>query len=86
MIPAPAKWFSWARESRGISTSTRSAKRSPVDRELGLWFHKKGGEPKKRRYLVGFTGIDRSKMLDIPPNSFAMIEGFTVLTAHFRAV
>jgi hypothetical protein len=47
--------------------------------EIGVWFYKKGEEPKKRSYLVGFTGIDRSKMLDIPPNSFAMTEGFTVL-------
>ena len=47
--------------------------------EIGIWFYKKGEEPKKRSYLVGFTGIDRSKMLDIPPNSFAMTEGFTVL-------
>ena len=47
--------------------------------EIGLWFYKKGEEPKKRSYLVGFTGIDRSKMLDIPPNSMAMTEGFTVL-------
>jgi hypothetical protein len=47
--------------------------------ELGLWFYKKGEEPKKRSYLIGFTGIDRTKMLDIPPNSLAMTEGFTVL-------
>ena len=47
--------------------------------EIGLWFYKKGEEPKKRSYLVGFTGIDRSKSLDIPPNSFAMTEGFSVL-------
>ena len=47
--------------------------------EVGIWFYKKGEEPKKRSYLVGFTGIDRSKMLDIPPNSFARTEGFTVL-------
>jgi hypothetical protein len=47
--------------------------------EIGLWFYKQGEEPKKRSYLVGFTGIDRSKMLDIPPNSMAMTEGFTVL-------
>jgi len=47
--------------------------------EVGLWFYKKGEEPKKRSYLIGFTGIDRSKMLDIPPNSMAMTEGFTVL-------
>jgi len=47
--------------------------------EIGIWFYKKGEEPKKRSYLIGFTGIDRSKMLDIPPNSIAMTEGFTVL-------
>src|SRR5262249_55953570 len=47
--------------------------------EIGLWFYKKGEEPKKRSYLGGFTGMDRSKMLDIPPNSMAMTEGFTVL-------
>jgi hypothetical protein len=47
--------------------------------ELGLWFYPKGQEPTKRSYLVGFTGIDRSKMLDIPPNSIAHTEGFTVL-------
>ena len=50
--------------------------------ELGLWFYPKGQEPKKRSYLIGFTGIDRSKMLDIPPNSIAHTEGFTVLKEH----
>jgi hypothetical protein len=44
-----------------------------------LWFYKKGQEPKHRSYLVSFTGIDRSRGLDIPPNSFARTEGFTVL-------
>jgi len=47
--------------------------------EIALWFYPKGQEPKHRSYLIGFTGIDRSKMLDIPPNSFAHTEGFTVL-------
>jgi hypothetical protein len=47
--------------------------------EIGLWFYTKGEEPKKRSYLIGFTGVDRSKMLDIPPNSLSMTEGFTVL-------
>ena len=27
--------------------------------ELGLWFYPKGQEPKKRSYLIGFTGVDR---------------------------
>jgi hypothetical protein len=47
--------------------------------EVGVWFYKKGEEPKKRSYLTLFTGVDRSKGLDIPPNSFAMTEGFSVL-------
>src|SRR5262249_60179743 len=50
--------------------------------EIGLWLYKKGEEPKKRSYLIGFTGMDRSKMLDIPPNSFAMTEGFTLLKGY----
>jgi hypothetical protein len=47
--------------------------------EVGVWFYKKGEEPKKRSYLTLFSGVDRSKGLDIPPNSFAMTEGFSVL-------
>lgn len=50
--------------------------------ELGLWFYPKGQEPTKRSYLVGFTGIRRqagAPPLDIPPNSIARTEGFTVL-------
>jgi mono/diheme cytochrome c family protein len=47
--------------------------------ELGIWFYPKGQEPKKRSYLIGFTGIDRTKMLDIPPNSIARTDGYTVL-------
>jgi len=47
--------------------------------EIGIWFYPKGENPGKRSYLIPFTGIDRSKMLDIRPNSMAMTEGFTVL-------
>jgi len=48
--------------------------------EIGIWFYKKGEEPKKRSYLIGFTGIRGEKnSLDIPPNSFAQTEGFTAL-------
>src|SRR5207253_85415 len=47
--------------------------------EIGIWLYKKGEEPKKRSYLVGFTGIRGNRFLDIPPNSLAMTEGFTVL-------
>ena len=47
--------------------------------EIGIWLYKKGEEPKKRSYLVAFTGIRGNRYLDIPPNSLAMTEGFTVL-------
>ena len=48
--------------------------------ELGLWLYPKGQEPKKRSYLVGFTGLKNgTAALDIPPNSFAYTEGFNVL-------
>jgi hypothetical protein len=47
--------------------------------EIGVWFYPKGQEPKKRSYLIGFTGVDRSKGLDIAPNSISHTEGFTVL-------
>ena len=48
--------------------------------EVAVWFYKKGEEPKKRSYLIGFTGIRGGpQSLDIPPNSFAQTEGFTAL-------
>jgi len=47
--------------------------------EIGLWFYPKGQEPKKRSYLISFTAEDPIKGLDIPPNTVAMTEGFTVL-------
>ena len=50
--------------------------------QMALWFYPKGQEPKRRSYLVGFTGIRRqagAPPLDIPPNSIAHTEGFTVL-------
>src|SRR5262245_55974066 len=47
--------------------------------EIGVWLYPKGQEPKKRSYLVGFTGLRNRALLDIPPNSVAHTEGFTVL-------
>jgi hypothetical protein len=48
--------------------------------ELGIWLYPKGQEPKHRSYLVGFTGLKNGTAgLDIPPNSIAHTEGFTVL-------
>jgi hypothetical protein len=48
--------------------------------ELGIWLYPKGQEPKHRIYLVPFTGLKNGTAgLDIPPNSIAHTEGFTVL-------
>jgi hypothetical protein len=47
--------------------------------EIGLWLYKKGEEPKKRSYLIPFTGLRGARNLDIPPNSLAQTEGYTVL-------
>ena len=69
----PGEKISWDQHIHAIGEEVTGGS------EVGLWLYKKGEEPKKRSYLIGFTGIDRSKMLDIPPNSFAMTEGFTVL-------
>ena len=48
--------------------------------ELGIWLYPKGQEPRHRSYLVGFTGLKNGTAgLDIPPNSIAMTDGFTLL-------
>ncbi|HEY6345165.1 MAG TPA: cytochrome c [Bryobacteraceae bacterium] len=47
--------------------------------EVGIWFYPKGQEPEKRSYLIGFTGLRSPQALDIPPNSYAQTDGFTVL-------
>ena len=78
---APASCSCPARRSPGISTFMRSAKRSRGGSEIGLWFYPKGQEPKHRSYLVGVHGHppQPEPALDIPPNSIAHTEGFTVL-------
>jgi len=47
--------------------------------EIGIWLYPKGQEPKKRSYLIAFTGLRQREYLDIPPNSVSHTEGFTVL-------
>jgi hypothetical protein len=69
----PGETISWDTHIHAVGEEITSGT------ELAIWFYPKGQEPKKRTYLIGFTGIDRAKMLDIPPNSMAMTEGFTVL-------
>jgi hypothetical protein len=69
----PGEKISWDQHIHAIGQEVTGGS------EIGIWFYKKGEEPKKRSYLVGFTGIDPTKRLDIPPNSYAMTEGFSVL-------
>jgi hypothetical protein len=69
----PGEKISWDQHIHAVGEEI------PTGSELGIWFYPKGQEPKKRSYLVAFTGIDRAKGLDIPPNSVARTEGFTVL-------
>ncbi len=51
--------------------------------ELAVWLYPKGQEPKYRTYLTAFTA-QTSRMLDIPPNTVAENQGFTVLKAPAR--
>jgi mono/diheme cytochrome c family protein len=69
----PGEKISWDQHIHAVGEEI------PTGSELAFWFYPQGQEPKKRSYLVGFTGIDRTKMLDIPPNSIARTDGYTVL-------
>jgi hypothetical protein len=69
----PGEKISWDQHIHASGEETNAGS------EIGIWFYPKGQEPKKRSYLIGFTGIKQGRMLDIPPNSFAHTEGFTVL-------
>jgi len=51
--------------------------------ELAVWLYPKGQEPKYRTYLTAFSA-QTSRMLDIPPNTVAENQGFTVLKAPAR--
>jgi hypothetical protein len=70
----PGEKISWDQHIHAAGEEVTSAS------QLGLWFYPKGQEPKKRSYLVGFTGLKNgTEGLDIPPNSVAYTEGFNVL-------
>ncbi len=50
--------------------------------ELGIWLYPKGQEPKYRTYLTPFQavkGLDRSRLVDIAPNSVVESQNYTVL-------
>jgi mono/diheme cytochrome c family protein len=69
----PGEKISWDQHIHAVGEEITSGS------EIGIWFYKKGEEPAKRSYLVGFTGLRQQGSLDIPPNSLAQTEGFTVL-------
>jgi mono/diheme cytochrome c family protein len=69
----PGEKISWDQHIHAVGEDIKTGS------ELALWFYPKGEEPKKRSYLVGFTGLRRRGFVDIPPNSMAYTEGFTVL-------
>jgi hypothetical protein len=53
--------------------------------ELGVWLYPKDQTPKYRTYLTGFQSVSRvGAALDIPPNTLAASDGFTVLKAPAR--
>ena len=50
--------------------------------ELAIYLYPKGQEPKYRTYLMAYTAhpaVNGEPLLDIPPNTAAMTEGFHVL-------
>jgi len=69
----PGEKISWDQHIHAVGEEITSGS------EIGIWFYKKGEEPRKRSYLVAFTGLKQARALDIPPNSFSQTEGFTVL-------
>jgi hypothetical protein len=69
----PGEKISWDQHIHAVG------ERITAGSEIGIWYYKPGEEPKKRSYLIGFTGLRNGQTLDIPPNSMAQTEGFTVL-------
>jgi hypothetical protein len=69
----PGEKISWDQHIHAVGEEITSGS------EIGIWFYPKGQDPQKRSYLVGFTGLRQRGFLDIPPNSIASTEGFTVL-------
>jgi hypothetical protein len=69
----PGETISWDQHLHASGEETN------VGSEIGIWLYPKGQEPKKRSYLIGFTGLKKRGFLDIAPNSISHTEGFTVL-------
>src|SRR4051812_1938018 len=70
----PGEKISWDQHVHAVGEDVKAGS------ELGIWLYPKAQEPKHRIYLVGFTGLKNgTEGLDIPPNTVAHTEGFTVL-------
>jgi hypothetical protein len=69
----PGEKISWDQHMHAVGEEITAGS------EIGIWLYPKGQEPKKRSYLIGFTGLRKREFLDIAPNSIAHTEGFTVL-------
>jgi hypothetical protein len=70
----PGQKISWDQHVHAVGEEVKAGS------ELGIWLYPKGQEPKHRIYLNGFSGLKNgTEGLDIPPNSVAHTEGFTVL-------
>ncbi len=69
----PGEKLSWDQHIHAVGEEVETGS------EIALWLYPKGQEPKKRTYLIGFTGLRERGFLDIQPNSIAFTEGFTVL-------
>jgi hypothetical protein len=69
----PGEKISWDQHLHAVGEDITSGS------EIGIWFYPKGQEPKKRSYLIAFTGLRKQEFVDIPPNSIASTDGFTVL-------
>jgi len=70
----PGEKISWDQHVHAVGEAVKAGS------EIGIWLYPKGQEPKHRIYLVGFTGLKNgTEGLDIPPNTIAHTEGFTVL-------
>jgi len=70
----PGEKISWDQHVHAVGEDVKAGS------EIGIWLYPKGQEPKHRIYLVGFTGLKNgTEGLDIPPNTIAHTEGFTVL-------
>jgi hypothetical protein len=69
----PGEKISWDQHLHAVGEEITSGS------EIGIWFYPKGQEPKKRSYLIAFTALRKQEFVDIPPNSIATSDGFTVL-------